>query len=98
MTKKIWPLLSVICFLALCATACAPQQQAYPPPRAENSASLPLQSWLPKNKPKAVIIALHGFNDYNHAFQGTGEFFRSHGIAVIAYDQRGFGKSPHTGL
>ncbi len=59
---------------------------------------LPLKSWLPKSKPKAVIVALHGFNDYSNAFQSTGTFFAAHGVAVIAYDQRGFGRAPNTGI
>ncbi len=37
---------------------------------------LPLRKWLPqaqgKGEPKAVILALHGFNDYANAFERTG--------------------------
>ncbi|NBX03867.1 MAG: alpha/beta hydrolase [Alphaproteobacteria bacterium] len=59
---------------------------------------LPMRSWLPKQKPKAVILALHGFNDYSRAFESTGQFFKKRGVAVYAYDQRGFGASPMTGV
>ena len=65
----------------------------------EDGSELPLRSWLPKKKDiKAVIIALHGFNDYSHFFQQPGEYFRQQGIASYAFDQRGFGSSPNRGL
>ncbi|NOT11996.1 MAG: alpha/beta hydrolase [Methylococcaceae bacterium] len=64
----------------------------------EDGQSLPLRQWLPKAEPKAILIALHGFNDYSHFFDGPGKFFSDQGIACYAYDQRGFGASPHRGL
>src|SRR5690242_15687277 len=33
---------------------------------------LPLRKWLPRGEIKAVILALHGFNDYSHAFEAAG--------------------------
>ena len=66
---------------------------------AADGALLPLRSWLPKDTPlKAVIIALHGFNDYSRAFASSGTYLSSHGIACYAYDQRGFGGAPGRGL
>jgi alpha-beta hydrolase superfamily lysophospholipase len=59
--------------------------------------ALPLRRWLPEGDPKAVVVALHGFNDYSNAFTDIGAFLADNGIAVLAYDQRGFGASPHTG-
>ncbi len=64
---------------------------------------LPYRQWLPTHKkaqknPKALIIALHGFNDYSNAFEGPGQFFRQHDIAVFAYDQRGFGQTANRGI
>ncbi len=64
----------------------------------EDGASLPLRHWLPKNEPHAIIIALHGFNDYSRFFDSPGEYFSSQGIASFAYDQRGFGMAPKRGL
>lgn len=59
---------------------------------------LPVRSWLPQNgRVKAVVIALHGFNDYSNAFAASGTYFSSHGIACYAYDQRGFGNAPNRG-
>ncbi len=58
---------------------------------------LPLHRWLPDGEPKAVIVALHGFNDYGRFIEPAAQFFRRHGIAVYSYDQRGFGAAPHRG-
>lgn len=65
---------------------------------AEDGTKLPLRTWLPGGDPKAVILALHGFNDYSNAFEGAGAFFRQRGMAMYAYDQRGFGRSPVPGI
>jgi alpha-beta hydrolase superfamily lysophospholipase len=43
------------------------------------------------------MIALHGFNDYSNFIAKNADFFNGQGIAVYAYDQRGFGKTPFTG-
>lgn len=64
----------------------------------EDGAYLPLRQWLPSSEPKAVLIALHGFNDYSHFFDSPGKYFSSQGIACFAYDQRGFGAAPKRGL
>jgi acylglycerol lipase len=64
---------------------------------------LPLRKWLPPagssgGQVKAVILALHGFNDYSNAFEGPGEAWAKRGIATFSYDQRGFGAAPERGL
>jgi alpha-beta hydrolase superfamily lysophospholipase len=64
---------------------------------AGDGAVLPLRSWLPRGTPRAVVLALHGFNDYANAFAGTGTAFAAEGVAVFAYDQRGFGAAPQRG-
>jgi alpha-beta hydrolase superfamily lysophospholipase len=64
-----------------------------------DGALLPVRSWLPESAPvKAVVVALHGFNDYSNFFASSGIFLSSHGIASYAYDQRGFGGAPGRGL
>jgi acylglycerol lipase len=55
---------------------------------------LPLRKWLPQGEPKAVILALHGFNDYSKAFDAPAKIWAARGIATYAYDQRGFGGAP----
>ncbi|MGR8940889.1 MAG: alpha/beta hydrolase [Gammaproteobacteria bacterium] len=64
----------------------------------EDGARLPLREWTPRGEPKAVLIAVHGFNDYSRFFEKPAKFFSEHGIASFAYDQRGFGAAPKRGL
>ena len=64
----------------------------------EDGSSLPMRYWLPDTAPQAVIIALHGFNDYSRFFDKPGAYFSKIGIACFAYDQRGFGAAPQRGL
>jgi acylglycerol lipase len=59
---------------------------------------LPLREWLPTGEVKAVVLALHGFNDYSNAFEAAGEVWAKQGIATYAYDQRGFGAAPERGF
>jgi acylglycerol lipase len=66
---------------------------------ANDGSMLPLRSWLPKDgQVKAVVVALHGFNDYSEFFTAPGNYLSRKGIACYAYDQRGFGKAPGRGL
>lgn len=58
---------------------------------------LPARKWLPQGAVKAVILALHGINDYSNAFAIPAAEWASHGIATYAYDQRGFGGAPERG-
>ena len=64
---------------------------------ARDGARLPLRAWLPEGKPRAVILALHGFNDYSNAFAAPAAVWAKDGIATYAYDQRGFGDAPLRG-
>lgn len=63
-----------------------------------DGAALPLRVWLPKGAIRAVVLAVHGFNDYSNAFEGPARALAAHGIATYAYDQRGFGAAPLHGL
>lgn len=70
----------------------------------EDGARLPLRRWNPdirlaaeRDAPRAVILALHGFNDYSNAFDTPAQEWAKHGILTLAYDQRGFGRAPHRG-
>jgi alpha-beta hydrolase superfamily lysophospholipase len=94
--------------------ACAPRLQEIGPPidppaltasafHTADGIDLPLRAWLPwdapyKTQPKAVILALHGFNDYSAAFELPGHGLARRGYAVYAFDQRGFGKTPERGV
>lgn len=60
---------------------------------------LPLSVWRPPpNTPvRAVVLGLHGLNDYRHAFSAVGPYLAEHGIVTYAYDQRGFGETRGVG-
>ena len=57
----------------------------------EDGARLPLTVWAAE-RPRAVIVAVHGFNGYANDFSLPGPWFAAHGVSVYAYDQRGFGR------
>lgn len=97
--------------LAACAPRLQPMnEQVVVPAIAPNESTwqagdgriLPLRRWLPGQQlngqqPKAVVLALHGFNDYSNAFTEAAEWWAGQGIATYAPDQRGFGRAPFTG-
>ncbi len=64
---------------------------------AADGTVLPLRAWLPEGAPNAVVLALHGLNDYSNAFALPAPDLVAQGIAVYAYDQRGFGTAPRRG-
>jgi len=92
-----------IAFSTLLLSACMPvvnhQGEKVCRPRIEavqfvtvDGSVLPVRIWQPKDSPvKAVIVALHGFDDYSNFFASPGNYFSNRGIACYAYDQRGFG-------
>ncbi len=94
-------LYSVLIFFVL--AGCAPQLVDPGPLRwtpelhpthftTRDGLSLPYRSWpAVNNNPKAIIVALHGFNDYSSFFEDPAAFMQSRGITSYAYDQRGFG-------
>jgi alpha-beta hydrolase superfamily lysophospholipase len=98
---------------ALMITACTPlmvQQAGQPPmgfpgPRIErdaivsfDGARLGLSEWDAPGEPWAVIVGVHGMNDYANAFHLAAPWWAEQGITTIAYDQRGFGRSPGRGV
>jgi len=57
---------------------------------------LPLRICGPAD-PHAVVVGVHGFNDYSMTFGDAGRWWAQRGIATYAYDQRGFGAAPEPG-
>lgn len=100
----------VAVLLLLLTAACAqPSQQGLGPARhapafddasftMADGAVLPYRLWQPAGEIKAVILALHGFNDYSRAWEMPAETWAKAGIATYAYDQRGFGAAPQPGI
>lgn len=86
-----------------CATAqppVAPVNAADPPSghfAAAGGVRLPLRRHVAEAPRKAVLLALHGFNDYSRFISEAARYFTQHGIETIAYDQRGFGDASDRG-
>lgn len=94
------------CFAAL-ASGCvsfpnAPEQITKPAlggnvVQSTDGALLGVQHW-PAEEPRAVLLALHGMNDYSNAFALPALWWAENAhIETYALDQRGFGKSPSFG-
>ena len=43
---------------------------------------MPRREWLTEEPPRAVILGLHGFNDYSNAFEEFGAYAAARGVAV----------------
>lgn len=61
-----------------------------------DGAKLGLTAWRAES-PRAVLVAVHGMNDYARSFTELGAYLAAEGVTVYAYDQRGFGRSPDFG-
>ena len=103
--RLIWLALA----MAVLVSGCAPRLQEVGPPIGDaalnghelvtaDGAVLPMRVWLPDGPPRAVILGVHGFNDYGNAFAIPAESWTADGVAVYAYDQRGFGATNDRGL
>ena len=57
---------------------------------------LGLRHWEAET-PRAIVVALHGMNDYSRAFAIPAPRWAELGFTTYAYDQRGFGRSPEAG-
>ena len=51
------------------------------------------QCWLCEEKPKAVVCIVHGMGEHSGRYAHVAEFLVKSGYSVLAYDQRGHGKS-----
>ncbi|CAN5388345.1 alpha/beta hydrolase [soil metagenome] len=93
------------------ASGCAPTTpsatHAAAAPRLEPEAfvsfdgeRLPMTVWTPPGgqPPRAVIVGLHGMNDYAAAFGLAAPFWAKAGVTTYAYDQRGFGRTASRGM
>jgi alpha-beta hydrolase superfamily lysophospholipase len=102
--------LLLLSFVAACATPIVQRPLSPTPefsgPRLEadrfvsfDGARLGLTHWdVAGGEPWAVIVGVHGMDDYANAFHLAAPYWASQGIATYAYDQRGFGRSPQRGV
>lgn len=58
---------------------------------------LGLQVWEAE-EPTAIVVGLHGMNDYSKTFSMSGPWFADNSVTTYAYDHRGFGRSPQCGI
>lgn len=103
---KVFWVLSLACFLSACST---PQFQPVSDVRTTEQIEtefflmrdgyrLPYNLFWPQEEPKALVIALHGFNDYRKTYDGMCSYLVARNIACVAYDQRGFGETDMQGF
>jgi alpha-beta hydrolase superfamily lysophospholipase len=59
---------------------------------------LPMKTWSSTDDPTAVVLAMHGFNDYSNAFETAAHIFADDLITTYAIDQRGFGTTEQLGI
>jgi acylglycerol lipase len=102
---RVLPGILLLGALAACAPVTRPAGEPVMAPAYADDAltmadatPLALHAWLPSRPPRAVILALHGYNDYGNAFDLPATRWAEKGIATFAYDQRGFGQSAMPGL
>ncbi len=62
-----------------------------------DGARLPARLWRADGTERAVVLALHGFNDSRDAWELPAPVLAARGITVYAPDQRGFGAAPARG-
>lgn len=96
-----------LCFMVLTVQACVSDPAVRVPTQEPSLAGqtiiaadgelLAVSRWFAP-EPRAVIIALHGMNDYANAFAGAGDYWSTQGLHVYAYDQRGFGRNQEPGV
>lgn len=92
-----------LCIAALVCTPGEPPRAAAAPMLDETTMittdgqHLPINRWGPED-PRAVLLALHGFTEHRGVFRDLAGVLADAGIAVYAYDQRGFGETDQRGL
>ena len=59
--------------------------------------AIPARLWQAHGRERAVILALHGFNDSRDAWEYAAPALAEQGITLIAPDMRGFGGAPARG-
>ncbi len=99
------PLLILLLLLSACSPVVMPAGPASMAPTVNDNAltmadgaRLPYRAWLPNGEPRAIILGVHGFGDYSvNYLEIPAPLFTGSGVALYAYDQRGFGAAPNRG-
>lgn len=99
------PALLLALLLAACSPVVLPAGPAVTAPAVgehfftmPDGARLPYHAWLPEGGVRAVVLGIHGFGDYSRNFLDMpAPLLTEGGVALYAYDQRGFGAAPNRG-
>ncbi|MBE7618195.1 alpha/beta fold hydrolase [Komagataeibacter sp. FXV2] len=108
LSRLLYP--AFLLLLAGCATHDAPTPvppsrhadlgRLVPPDRVMDvpgTGRVPMRVWRATGTPRAVVLALHGFNDSRDAWERPGPVLARQGITLYAPDQPGFGAMPDRG-
>ena len=101
--------LLLLLLIPLLLAACAPRVEGIGPATREVSVAdgafvmadgyrLPYRQWGDPATATAVLVGLHGFNDYSAFLSNAGPVWSERNILTVAYDQRGFGETENRGL
>jgi len=101
--NRLW-LIGLLFMATSCAQSLIPaHDDSQPAKRLERHLTmpdgeiLPLRLTQPDGEPKAILVALHGFNDYSNAWTEQAKIWATQGITTYALDQRGFGETASRG-
>ncbi|MFH1003159.1 MAG: alpha/beta hydrolase [Chloroflexota bacterium] len=61
---------------------------------ADRKCRLYYRGWLPDDKPRAVLVIVHGLAEHSGRYANLAAHFVPRGYALYAHDQRGHGQSP----
>lgn len=89
--KKTVASIALSIALSFSAQILSPAFAAKQAPHWSASIKVPHRSWLPENKPRRIILCVHGLGFSSESFQDFGRRMAARGFAVYAVDVRGFG-------
>lgn len=95
---------TIACFACLSAS-CAPAPNQVPEQRTDKSEidckfhslleyelNMPIYLWTPRQKPKGVLLAMHGLAMHGQSFSELAKMLAEEGFIVYASDMRGYGR------
>ncbi len=88
---------ALVLAIGLCGTVAAAQETGPAPFTMDDRFQLPAHHWPVSDEPGRIVLAVHGFNDHGGGFDPLARSLNAAGIAVYAYDQRGFGATRTAG-
>jgi alpha-beta hydrolase superfamily lysophospholipase len=65
--------------------------------KASDGKSLFSYQWMPENTPRCVLVVVHGMAEHAQRYASLAQFMNQQDIGVVAYDQRGHGRTVSEG-